>query len=211
MNWNLFKWPLSCIAGILMIVLFFIFIPTAVILFPQFNINLGPIHFWIKGPYNIELNYLSDLGNYIYNPKGADFFNFGLIFVAIAMIPFFIGISRFWGQNPHEKILNVCQILGFGAAFALLMIGTFSENAPWTLHELWSMIFFSLILILMGLASYALLDDDNFMKLTSYYGFGAIAFNAFFLGTGSPFLEWITVLTALAFVALLVYDGFRLE
>ncbi len=211
MEWNPLKWPMSCLAGILMIVFFFIFIPTAVLLFPSFNINLGPVHYWIMGPYSIIDNYLSDLGNYIFNPKGADFFNYGLIIIGIAMIPFFLGISQFWEENPHTEILKITRLLGFAAAFALIMIGVFSENAPEPLHELWSMIFFLLILILMGLASYALIDDDNFMKITSYYGFGAIIFNIIFLTTGSPFLEWITVFSALGFVAMLIYDVFKTE
>jgi len=68
-----------------------------------------------------------------------------------------------------------------------------------------------LILTLIGLASYVLLSDENFMKLTSYYGFCAIIFNITFLSTGSPLLEWITVLTALAYVALLGIDAMRIS
>lgn len=211
MDLNPLKWPISCLAGILMIVLFSIFIPIAIALWPSFNINLGPIYYWIMGPYSMVDNYMSDLGNYIYNPKGADFFNYGLIIIGIAMIPFFFGISQFWEENPHPQMLKLTRVLGFASALALIMIGTFSENAPEPLHELWSAIFFQLILILMGLASYALWDDDNFMKITSIYGFGAIIFNIFFLTTGSPLMEWITVITALGFVALLIYDVFKME
>ena len=211
MEWNPLKWPLSVLSGVLMILFFFIFAPTAVVLFPPFNINIGPVHYWIMGPYNMATNYLSDLGNYIYNPQGADFFNYGMIIVGISMVPFFIGIMKFLEQNEHETIVKFLQILGFASAFALIMIGIFSENAPEPLHELWSMIFFVLILIVMGLASYVLLDDDNFMKITSYYGFGALIFNVIFLFTGSPLLEWLTVLTALAYVALLGIDAYKIE
>ncbi|MHA1385751.1 MAG: DUF998 domain-containing protein [Candidatus Helarchaeota archaeon] len=143
MEWNPLKWPLSVLSGVLMIVFFFIFTLTAVALFPPFNINLGPFDFWAMGPYNIVTNYLSDLGNYIFNPRGADFFNYGMIIVGIMIFLFFIGIMKFIEQNEHQTLVKIIRFLGFAAAIALIMIGTFSENAPTPLHELWSLLFFT--------------------------------------------------------------------
>lgn len=211
MEKNPLKWPLSCIMGILMIILFFIFTPIAVALFPSFNINLGPIQFFIFGPYNIVVNYLSDLGNYIYNPVGAYFFDYGIIIIGIVMLPFFYGIVKYWQENKYQILLKITRILGFASGFTLMLIGIFSENSPYPLHDLWSAIFFILILTLMGLSSFALLSDERYIKAISIYGFGSILFNAFFLVTGSPFLEWITVLTALGYVALLMYNIFKIE
>jgi hypothetical membrane protein len=213
MELNPLKWPMTCIAGITMIIAFFIFIPISVALFPNMNllIYIAPPRIIYFGPYNIVKNYLSDLGNYFFNPIGANFFNIGLVLIGLLLFPFFYGIYQFWEDTPHKNLLKLCRIIGFASAIALIMIGVFSENSPFPLHELWSMIFFALILIVMGISGYAILDDDNFMKFSSYYAFGAIFFNIFFMATGSPFLEWITVLTALAYAGLLIIDILKMQ
>ena len=203
MEWNPLKWPLSCISGILVIVIFFIFIPTSVVLFSGRD--------YLGEPYNIIIHYLSDLGNVNYNPNGAIFFNFGLILIGIMLIPFFMGLSNFQEEISKKNLLKVIQILGILTAFSLMMVGVFSENAPDPLHGLWSTIFFGFIFTDIILASIMIRNEPNFIQAISYYGFIICGIDLLFGITGSPFVEWMTVLVALSFVGLIVYNGFKIE
>lgn len=212
MEKNPLKWPLSCITGILILILFFIFTPIAVALFPSFNFSRGPIQRFILGPYNIVYNNTSDLGNYIYNPVGAYIFNYGLIIIGILILPFFYGITKYWQENKYQILLKIARILGFAAGFALMLIGIFSENSSDLLHLLWTGVFFFSLLALMGILSFALLSDERYIKAISICFFASIVFFAICLATNlAPFFEWIMVLTIFGYIALLIYNIFKIE
>ncbi|MEM2118021.1 MAG: hypothetical protein QW386_03255 [Candidatus Bathyarchaeia archaeon] len=84
------KWPMSCIAGIAVIVLYCIFTFSSWALFPT--------------PYNPVDNWLSDLGNSNYNPSGAILYNIGCVLTGIALFPFLaVYTSGIWmksGEKP---------------------------------------------------------------------------------------------------------------
>jgi hypothetical membrane protein len=67
------KWPLSSVAGATVIVLYCAFTFSSWALFPT--------------AYNPITNWLSDLGNSSYNPRGAILYNLGCIFTGIAYSP----------------------------------------------------------------------------------------------------------------------------
>ncbi|MEM2118020.1 MAG: hypothetical protein QW386_03250 [Candidatus Bathyarchaeia archaeon] len=103
------------------------------------------------------------------------------------------------------------QIVGFLAAFSLIMIGVFSEDYG-SLHSLWSSIFFFLNLIVLVLLGAALFTHPKYMKPIAFYGFTVAAINLLFvLVYRNPIFEWFTVFTALGYVGLLVYNMFKAE
>jgi len=190
---NISKWPISCMAGVAVIVLYCAFTFTSWALYPT--------------PYSPVDNWLSDLGNSTYNPSGAILYNLGCILTGIALFPFFSGLYKWYTNEKGRKILlMIIQATGLLAALSLIMIGVFSEDSG-ELHSLWSSIFFALNLLVLILMGVALFTHPNYMKPIAYYGFIVAAINLLFvLIYRIPLFEWFTVFTALGYVGLLVYN-----
>ncbi|MGB9714172.1 MAG: DUF998 domain-containing protein [Candidatus Bathyarchaeales archaeon] len=187
------KWPVSCIAGVAVIVFYCAFTFASWALYPT--------------PYNPVDNWLSDLGNSTYNPSGAILYNLGCVLTGIALFPFFGGLYKWYTNDKGRRILlMITQAIGLFAAFSLIMIGVFSEDSG-ELHILWSSIFFLLNLLVLILMGVSLFTHPNYMKPIAYYGFIVAAINLLFiLAYNIPLFEWFTVFTALGYVGLLVYN-----
>jgi hypothetical membrane protein len=193
---NPLKWPISCTAGIAVIILYCAFTFTSWAMYPT--------------PYSPVNNWLSDLGNSTSNPSGAIFYNVGCVLTGIALFPFFGGLYKWYTSEKTRKIvIMIAQAIGFLAAFSLIMIGVFSEDHG-DIHVLWSSIFFMLNLIVIILVSLASYTHPSYIKRTTYYGFIVAIINLLFvLVYNNPIFEWFTVFTALGFVGLLVYNMFK--
>ena len=187
------KWPISSLSGVAVIVLYCVFTFSSWALFPT---AYSPVTSW-----------LSDLGNSTYNPKGAIIYDLGCIFTGIALFPFFIGIYKWYTTEKWRKTaLLTTQAIGCAAAFALIMIGVFSEDAG-SLHSLWSDIFFLLNLIVLVLMGASLFTHPRYIKAIAGYGFVVAVISLTFLFvSNTPLLEWFTVFTALGYVGLLSYN-----
>jgi hypothetical membrane protein len=126
------------VAGVLVILFYCAFTLTSVLLFPR---PVSPLNDW-----------LSDLGNSSYNPRGAIFYNVGCVLTGLALLPFFVGFYYWYTDEKWRKsLIVVTQAVGFIAAFALIMIGVFSEDAG-AIHHLWSLMFFISNLLVSRLA-----------------------------------------------------------
>lgn len=190
------KWAMLPIAGILVILFYCAFTFTSIFLFPR---PVNPLNDW-----------LSDLGNSTYNPQGAIFYNVGCVLTGLALFPFFAGFYYWYTNEKWRKSLVVMtQAVGFIAAFSLMMIGVFSENAG-AIHHLWSLVFFIFNLLVLILANVALITHRKFIKPIGYYGLIVAVINLLFVGLAyTSILEWFTVFTALGYVAFLSYNTFR--
>nr|MDO8084714.1 hypothetical protein [Candidatus Sigynarchaeum springense] len=104
-----------------------------------------------------------------------------------------------------KGVVVILQSIEIAQAFALAMIGVFSEDY-YAQYITWSVIFFVGNMLVQIIASIALPHHPLFSKALSVYGFGASAFNVIFVISGgkSPAIEWVTVFMALGFVALAV-------
>jgi hypothetical membrane protein len=186
------KWPISPIAGIAVIALYCIFTFSSWALYPT--------------TYNPLDNWLSDLGNSTGNPRGAILYNIGCILTGIALFPLFLGLYKWYTDERWRDIsIQISQAVGCSAAFALIMIGVFSEDSG-SLHTLWSDIFFLLNLIVLIVMGASLFTRPKYM-IVGLYGLAVAAINlAFVVASNTPILEWFTVFTALGFVGLLSYS-----
>ncbi len=200
MEKNPLKWPISCISGVLVIVLYCAFTFLSLALYP--------------GPFNITVNYLSDLGSSVFNPSGAVFYNVGIILTGLALFPFFIGLNKWYTKEQWRKILLLAtQLIGVVEAFSLIMIGVFPETSV-DAHILWSDIQFILNLLVLLVADLALITHPKFIRPIGYYGFVVAAIQILtlaliFMGNSSSLVEWFTVFTTLAFVGLIVINMFK--
>ena len=161
--------------------------------------------------YSPVINWLSDLGNSSFNPKGSILYNAGCVLTGVALFPFFIGLYKWYtDENWRRYSLIATQVIGSLAAFSLIMIGVFSEDYGWV-HVFWSSVFFVLNLIVLVSIGASLFTHPSYIRPIAYYGFIVAAINlAFVLFFDKPILEWFTVFTALGYVGLLAYNMLRL-
>jgi hypothetical membrane protein len=189
------KLPDSSLAGVAVIILYCVFTFSSWALFST--------------TYSPATNWLSDLGNSspTYNPRGAILYNLGCILTGIALFPFFIGLYKWHTDEKWRKMsLFISQAVGCLAAFALVMIGVFSEDSG-SLHSLWSEAFFLLNLAVLVLVGASLFTHPRYVRAIAYYGFTVAAINlAFVFVSDMPLLEWFTVSTSLGYVGLITYN-----
>jgi hypothetical membrane protein len=90
-------------------------------------------------PYSPTKNWLSDLGNIEINPKGAFFYNTGIISTAFLLIVFFLGLSWWKIENKRVQIimLLLTQVFGILGTFCMIMSAIFPINF-FEVHSFWS-------------------------------------------------------------------------
>jgi hypothetical membrane protein len=192
------KWPLTSISGVLVIMCYCVFTIISWAFYPD--------------PFSPLTHYLSRLGNFNYSPFGAFFYNIGCILTGVALIPFFMGLYKWYTDRWLPKILLVpAQALGLASAIALIMIGVFSEEKG-SPHMTASSTFFLLNFFVLLMVGVALLFHPQFLKLIALYGltmnFSSLVF-AFTVH--SPLIEWYTVFGSLVYVGLLSFNTIKLR
>lgn len=209
MRLNQSKLNISPILGILAIIIFCIFTFTAVALFPP---GYTPVNNW-----------LSDLGNQNLNPNGFIFFNIGCILTGLILIPFFIGLYKWYTPKKWQKnLLIVAQIIGIFSAFALIMVGVFPEDTGLN-HTISASSFFILLLLFLILGNISLFANERFKKWIGYYGFFAalvdlaliiliiLTLSAVPSNIPVPLVEWLAVFISLSWIGLLVYNMLKFK
>ena len=189
--------PILSFAAAFVIVFYCAFTVTSIMLFPT--------------PFSPVVNYLSDLGNSTFSPRGAWFYNAGCILTGLALFPFYAGFYEWYTPEKRRKILMAAtQVVGLVSAFSLIMIGVFSEDTL-AQHLFWSEVFFIFNLLVLILANISLMTHPKFVRPIGYYGLAVAVVNMLFVVlTTTPLLEWFTVFTALIYAGLLAYDTLQL-
>ena len=150
-------------------------------------------------------NWLSDLGNYQFNPKGAIFYNAGIILTGILLIIFFISLVE-WKMAENKKqniMLFLTQFFGCAGAIAAIMSAIFPIMVEGT-HSFWS----ALLYIFLGTA---FAFSVAAMRYYSYYpkwllilgGLIAVEDMVWGMVLNTYLMEWITVALFLSYVSLL--------
>lgn len=192
---NPLKWPLSAIGGVLVTIIFCIFTLVSIALYPA---SFSPLNNW-----------LSDLGNPSLNPAGSIFFNAGCILTGLAMLALVAGLGKWGAEGWKKAALVVGQACGTLSAFALMMIGVFTEGTP--LHGTMSIAFFSLLFLFLVLTNIAIFADRRYFRWIGYYVLLVIAIDVIFIYTYFAYAhetiwEWLAVFSALLWVAMTSYN-----
>lgn len=189
------KWPITCIAGILNIMVNFIFMTVAYILFP--------------GAFNIFIHTASTLGNHSLNPIGAIIFRIGNIIGGALLFPFFLGLYKWKQSDKWSTTFLYCTIiLGCIMGFAFIMFGVFSqEYNPY--HLIWAGVFF----LASGTTSITgglfLLKHTDSIRSIAFFNFISAALHStiiLFLTHGVVIIEWIIILIISINMVLLIYN-----
>ncbi len=147
-------------------------------------------------------NWLSDLGSHQLNPKGAIFYNLGIILTGIILLVFFMSLVE-WkmaGNKKQNAMLLLTQIFGFAGALAMIMSAVFPITFE-GIHSFWS----ALLYILLGTA---FAFSVAAMRYYSHYprwllilgGLIAVEDMVWGLVLNTYLMEWITVILFLIYI-----------
>ncbi|MFX0140457.1 MAG: DUF998 domain-containing protein, partial [Candidatus Hodarchaeota archaeon] len=152
------KWPISCIVGVLILIITYVSMIVSVSLAPP--------------PFSPLNNYMSSLGNSSYNPNGAIIYNSSVIATGFLFIVFFIGFYEWYTDIRLDKILlRWTQLVGFLLAITIILTGFFSEDFK-PQHVFWSIVagIFG-FLVQISIAFYLIKQKESIKKI-SYSIFG---------------------------------------
>lgn len=197
---NFHKWPLSAIGGILVIVIFCVFTLISIALYPA--------------PFSPFNNWISDLGSPKLNPSGSIFFNLGCVLAGLSMIVLMAGLGKWSASGLKKYALAAGQLCGILSAFAIMMIGVFTEGTP--LHGTMSTAFFGLLFLFLVFVNLAIFNDPGYLRLIGYFALLAVVIDLIFMYTFIAYAhdtiwEWLAVFSALLWVAMLSYSLFMLD
>jgi hypothetical protein len=168
-------------------------------LFTFFSLMIFP------ASYSPMSNWLSDLGNYQLNPRGAILYNVGIVVAGISLLPFFLGLSS-WamaGNKKQNAMLFLTQFFGGLGSLSMVMSGFFSINIKET-HAFWSASLYIFIGTAFAFSVAALRYYSKYPRWLLFLGI-LIAIEDMFWGTvlNIYILEWITVALFLFYILLL--------
>ena len=150
-------------------------------------------------------NWLSDLGSYQLNPRGAIYYNLGIIVAGISMLPFFLGLSP-WsmaGNKKQNAMLFLTQLFGSLGSFAMVLSAFFPINIPGP-HAFWSASLFILTGTAFAFSVAALRYYSKYPRWLLFLGIlVAIEDMAWGLILNRYNIEWLTVALFLIYILLL--------
>jgi hypothetical protein len=165
--------------------------------------------------YSPLTNWLSDLGNPNANPSGAVFYKLAGVLTSIAMVPFFVGLSRLnTGEKKMRVLLTLAQVAGVFASASFFMTAVFPLGVNNAVHSIFSILLFMMFGTFEMFSASALRRKPGYPRWITYSGF-SIAVISFIIGVSSFWVdfflgEWIMVVTLMIYVVMLVYS-LRLE
>ncbi len=185
------KQYLSFVSSIFLVTSYLLFTFLSLINFPT---SYSPMSHW-----------LSDLGNPYLNPKGALFYNFGIILTGIGMISFFLGLSS-WAMANNKKqnvMLFLTQLLGFLGSLSVMMSAVFPINIK-EVHSFLSSSLFILTGTAFGFSVAALRYCSKYPRWLLYLGVLVAAEDMFWgIIQNIYIMEWVTVALFLFYTLLL--------
>ena len=189
------NWPLSCVVGILIILINYVSIFISIALAPP--------------PFSPLTNYMSSLGNSTYNPNGAIIYNGSVIISGVLFLIFFTGLYQWYSDKKRDKILLIAtQILGFLLAFVIVLTGFYSEDFR-PQHVFWSIIAGIFGFLVNVSLAYYLVKQEESIKIISYFIFGFMGFYIIFLFILSPqhvLTEWVVRTAGDINLILMIYN-----
>lgn len=190
------KWPITCITGILIIIISWGAVIISVLLAPP--------------PFSPLTNYLSSLGNSIYNPDGAIIYNSSVIITGFLFLIFFIGFNQWYTNVRLDKIiLSAIQIIGCFLSIIIVLTGLFSEDFYMEQHVLLSIIAGILGFLVQVSITFYLIKQEESIKKISYSIFGLMVLYIVLLFILSPqhvLTEWVVRAIGDVSLILMIYN-----
>jgi hypothetical membrane protein len=150
-------------------------------------------------------NWLSDLGSVQLNPKGAIFYNLGIILTGIILLVFFSSLVE-WkmaGNKKQNAMLLLTQIFGFAGALAMILSAVFPITFE-GIHSFWSALLYILLGTAFGFSVAAMRYYPNYPRwLLVLGGLVAVEDMVWGLALNTYLMEWITVGFFLIYIFLL--------
>ena len=173
MEKNPFKWPLSALCGVLVIIFEITFIFAAYLLWPASS-----------GTFSIFTNYHSELGVSApgYNSfLGAKYYNATQVIQGILIIMFFGGLFILSQDNESRNIkLALGQIFGIIGGIGWLMNGIYSAELL-LMHVLWASIYFITFIPAMILISIEILKAPDYNNNIGKFGLIVVIIDLIFI------------------------------
>ena len=185
------KRTLSFVSSIFTVISYLVFTFLALMNFPS--------------PYSPLRNWLSDLGSSQLNPRGATFYNLGIIVAGAAMALFFVGLSvlEIAGHKKQNAMLFLTQLFGCLGAIAMVMSALFPITVEGA-HSFWSASLYILIGTAFGFSVAAMRYYPHFPRWVLVVG-ALIAIEDMIWGLvlNTYLMEFVTVGLFLGYILLL--------
>lgn len=159
-------------------------------------------------PFSPFERFLSELGIYSMNPRGAIYYFIAVVLLGCSLLPFFFGVYAWFARRERKRRMSGALVAGVFSALSLLMTSIFSGDFP-ALHFIWAMLFFFSFALAFILVNASLLFRPGIGRMISLFGFLVTVIDSFFLIQvllgGSPVVaitEWVTVFAFLGWVGL---------
>ena len=185
-------YPLNIVFGLFIVICY---VTCAILAFTRFPLPYSPFNNW-----------LSDLGNPDVNPTGAGFYNTGIVLAGLALMLFFLRLTKWrMAENRLQRIM-ILLTTGFGLIGSLSMIMTAIHpiNEP-SQHSFWSMILYISFGTAFAFSAAAMRYYKRYSRWLLLFGVIVAAVDmvsqTFF--TNVPISEWIVVPFLLVYCLLL--------
>lgn len=200
------KYSLTLISGVLYIINFIIFVIISALFLPKYPVSIS-IYRTIVFPFSVLSNFLSDLGNYFYNPQGAIFFNIMLIINGILLILFFYNfpiIPSIMKYTNNSFVINIVKILGISCGILTTLLGIYPDSNP-IIHSILSYVFFLFVINTFILISIIIVNHPLYLFLLDIFAIFMGSLFIFGIIRNLFIMEWIVLGCFLCYYAIIVY------
>jgi hypothetical membrane protein len=162
------------------------------------------------GPFSPNANWLSDLGDYSQNPRGAILYDVGVMITGILIALFALSYVA-WRPALRRRgraILAVGIASGIAAGASLALTGLFPLPTP--MHGLLGMSFQINMGDLIAFTTIPLLRHPRFLRPIAVVGLASVLADLnFSVFNNTPFFEWVDIGLFLVFAALMSFNLWR--
>jgi len=149
---------------------------------------------------------VSAIGNTTRNPNGWFLFSISLILMAIALLPFIFDTKKWYESQPSvKKIIIAIQIIGIFNSFSMIMIAINPTDTSSAQHNLWSLMNFLCIELVIILAVIGLRNHPSYWNRLTIIAILDFVFCITYLTLMRVYRPIATIFEHLTFMLILGY------
>ncbi len=149
---------------------------------------------------------VSAVGNTTKNPSGWFLFSISLILMAIALLPFIFDTKKWYESQPSvKKFIIAIQIVGVFNSFSMIMIAINPTDTSSAQHNLWSLMNFLCIELVILLAIVGLRNHPSYWNRLTIIAILDFVFCIMYLVLMSVYKPIATIFEHLTFWLILGY------